>query len=909
MRRPRLAAAVPVALALAPHPAQGADASAFASAATAHLATAHAATPEAPAPCARSALPADSLATGARAWPAPLDRVIPFRAEDVPLRVALDRLAAAARVRFSYSPELLPLDRAVCVSSERTSLGDALVALLAGTRTVPVVAGGDQVVLAPGRSAAAADATPARARSTEQLERVVVTGTATGGAERASPFALSVVDGQALEREGARSLAEALDGTVPGIWLWSQSPTSPIARYGSIRGASSFGVSTPKIYVDGVEVANPLLLTQIDPARVQRVEVIRGPQGAALYGAEAISGVVQIVTRQEGVGPGAPAAEVRGSAGSTSSAYADGGVLVQDHSAVLRAGAAARSASLGVTVSTLGAFIPGATARQLLGHASARRVGPRSVLSGSARLSATDAESPVSPLLAGLAGLAGGLSGGTRAGGAPGAAADAEPAQPRVDSVGHQRVRQYTVGGTLTAHASGRWTHVAIAGVDGYRLAGVAAEGMLVPSAADSALRAARGGADRGTLRVSATGRWGAAETRALSLTFGAEHSTAREETNGEGTRLAGPPSRGGPQPNVGPLCVCPTPVTAAAAAGTTWWHNSGLLAQGQLTLRGGAFLTGGARVERIAGPASGAQVTLLPMLGGAWVRERGAGAVKLRAAYGRGIRPARTVARGATWTGGRVSGSLAALEPEEQSGVEAGVDLLWGARFGVHATRFDQRVSGLVQPVALLADHGGSDGAGGPGGGPGGQRGPRIVYELQNVGAIANRGWEFQATGAVGPLTLAGALSLVGSRVDRLATGYRGDLRAGDRILEVPARTLGLDASWARGPWTAALSVARGSAWINYDRLALAHAIAQSSAGPASGAGGAQPPVGTQLRAFWREYDGVTRLGARASLALWRGTSLTLAGSNLLDRQLDEPDNVTVLPGRSVTLGMRAGF
>src|SRR3712207_8820873 len=43
------------------------------------------------------------------------------------------------------------------------------------------------------------------------------------------------------------------------------------SRYGSVRGASSFGVSTPKVYIDGIEVANPLLLTQLDPARVQRV--------------------------------------------------------------------------------------------------------------------------------------------------------------------------------------------------------------------------------------------------------------------------------------------------------------------------------------------------------------------------------------------------------------------------------------------------------------------------------------------------------------------------------------------------------------------------------------------------------------------------------------------------------------
>ena len=79
---------------------------------------------------------------------------------------------------------------------------------------------------------------------------------------------------------------------------------SLLARYGSIRGASSFGVSYPKVYVDGIEVANSLLVTHLDPDAISKIEVIRGPQGAALYGANAISGVMNIVTRQEGTPDG-----------------------------------------------------------------------------------------------------------------------------------------------------------------------------------------------------------------------------------------------------------------------------------------------------------------------------------------------------------------------------------------------------------------------------------------------------------------------------------------------------------------------------------------------------------------------------------------------------------------------------
>ena len=821
-----------------------------------------------------------------RVWPAPLDRVVQLRTDDATLREALARIAREARVRFSYSPELIPLDRPACVAAGDAALGDALVVLLAGTGIAPVVAGTDQVVLAPTRAAAAADAPPEYARTTSRLERVVVTGTATGAPERETPFALTVIDAGsgALARSGTQSLGQLLDGAVPGMWMWTQSPTSALARYGSVRGASSFGVSAPKVYVDGIEMANPLLLTTLDPSRVQRVEVIRGPQGAALYGADAIGGVVNVVTRQEGVGASTPAAELRASAGTSASAFASAPVLAQDYGAVLRSGSAARSASLGVTVSTLGAFVPGADARQLGASASARRVGARSVVTATAQFHGSNAEPSVSPLLAGL--------------------------QTSADSGARQSVRQYTVGTTVTLLGSDRWTHALVAGLDVYRLAGVSTDGIPVSSPTDSALRTARGGADRATLRLSSTARFGAGEARSGALTFAAEHSTAREQSNGEAGALLMPRD---PRYGSGDTTGGPTPPDSTApydrdahAGGTTWWSNTGVLAQGQLALANALFLNGGARVEYISVPEYRSQVALLPMLGASWLRERGPLALKLRAAYGRGIRPARTVARGATWTGGSAERVLTSLAPEEQSGIETGADLLWGDHAGFHVTRFDQRASGLVQPVALI-DSGGGSGTSGGGPGPGGDGDDyRVAYQLQNVGAIDNRGWELQATSSAGPLSLAATLSLVSSRVHRVASGYSGDLRPGDRMLEVPARTLGLSATWTSGRWSASSSVARASDWVNYDLLALARAIATARA---AGTSPDYYPVGPRLRDFWRTYDGVTHVNARASLLLGRGMWLTLTGDNLLNRQLGEPDNVTVLPGRTVTAGVRAGF
>ncbi|MDF1501945.1 hypothetical protein PYV61_03280, partial [Roseisolibacter sp. H3M3-2] len=118
--------------------------------------------------------------------PAPLDRVHDAGGT-APLRATLDRLAATARVRLSYSPDLLPLTRAVCLPAAPHTLGDALVAALEGTGAAPVVAGADLVVLAPARASAAIGAVPLLARSTGRLQRVVVTGTPGGGPARAPP--------------------------------------------------------------------------------------------------------------------------------------------------------------------------------------------------------------------------------------------------------------------------------------------------------------------------------------------------------------------------------------------------------------------------------------------------------------------------------------------------------------------------------------------------------------------------------------------------------------------------------------------------------------------------------------------------------------------------------------------------
>jgi outer membrane receptor protein involved in Fe transport len=805
------------------------------------------------------------------AWQKPLDRIVTFDLGDMTLGRALDRVASQTGVHFSYSPELVPVQRTVCLSVDEKPLGGVLVALLAGTNVSPVVVGADQIVLAPSRSAAAADAAPVAARSTRVLERVVVTGTSTGAPERGSPFSISRVERSSLSTTGNTSLSTLMDAAMPGIWAWAQSPVNALARYGSIRGASSFGVSTPKIYIDGIEVANPLLLTTLDPAQIEYVEVIRGPQGAALYGSDAISGVVNIQMRHDGNDGGGAVTDARASAGGATSDYVAGGVLAQEYGATVRSGSPARSLSTSLSLSRIGEFTPGASATQALASAGTRYVGSQVIVTGTGRIEATNAQSPRSPVL--LAYL---------------------PA-PRRSTDSTQRVRQYTLGGTATLQQNDEWLHAATLGIDGYRLTGTAGDPTPLPSVADSALAAARGGADRVTMRLSSTRQLGGDARDPSSIGFGLEHSSARESSSGVGSVLA-PRSEG--QGERGGRLVARGDLQAAQVAATTssWWNNTGLYSQAHLALTSALSVTGGARIEHMSGPSESGRLALLPMLGAAWIGESGDITLKARAAYGRGIRPARTVARGASFTGGRGPGTLTSLAPEEQAGVEAGVDLLFGPVFGVHVTRFDQRASGLVQPVAILGVYAPGNNR------PGNPEPARVLYQLQNVGAIDNSGWELQASSLFGNLTLTGALSFVNSRVANLAVGYLGDLHQGDRLLEVPARTASVQARWTWSRMTLNGSVARASDWINYDQVALAQAVAADPSGRLV-------PVGEALRAYWRTYEGSTRLGATASFRVTDRASLSLTGSNLLNHQLGEPDNITVVPGRSILFGLQTTF
>jgi iron complex outermembrane receptor protein len=813
-------------------------------------------------------------------WSVPLDRRVSLHVRDISLREALDRVSVDTRIRLSYASEAVPLDNRVCASFDSIPLGDALVLLLRGTPVLPISAGGEHVVLTP----SAIPSTTGQGEQTPRiLDRVVVTGGAIEAPARRVTVAMNVVTGAQLSRYAGGNLAQALSDLVPGLWVWQSAPTSLIAHYGSIRGTSSFGSSYPKIYVDGIELANPLLITQFTPETVDRIEVIRGPQGAALYGTDAISGVINIVTRHDGSN-GGPRAVVRTSVGAASSAYVPRSAITQDHAFMVREGSGARSGSASFSSGGVGEYLPGAFARHATGNAGFRVVRSRLIATGTARLFASESADPASPLFRDSVSVA------------------------RAGLVIPQSVKEYTVGGSATIIRSDRWTHSIVAGFDGSRVSNLADYHTPLPSASGPDLGSAGGNANLGTLRVSSIAKLGDTDNLATTLTFAAENSLLDFRSD-----------------PLTPLTLAATspawtrsPSTSASSSGSTStadapvaslvrrWTSAGV-AQANVAWRDAAYLTSGLRVERNDALGTNHTVSVLPMVGVAVLHDYGPLTLKLRSAYGSGIRPATTPIRETAWFDPRGQARLLSLAPEEQAGIETGLDIYFGKIFGVQVTRFDQLASGLIQRVAYAtpSDYGQSSSST-----PGGDGQPQpipaedrhIGYMLQNVGEITNRGWELRGDLSLASLALSGTFSTVDSRVRQVAPGYVGDLRVGDRMLEVPARTGSVSAAWMGGGWTSSVVASRSWNWIDYDRIALAGAFSNSTQADTE-------LVGQELRNYWLRYSGVTRLRASVGRSLYRGLSFMLSGENLLNRQHGEPDNITVVPGRTVSLGIRASM
>ncbi|MEM8985832.1 MAG: TonB-dependent receptor [Pseudomonadota bacterium] len=134
--------------------------------------------------------------------------------------------------------------------------------------------------------------------SGEVLDREVITVTAQRREQNLLevPVSVTVISGDLLEREGVTSTAD-LEALVPSLDFpsgGSRSYTRPLIR-GIGDGLNNGTDSNVGVYIDDVPL--PTFLADFDLIDVERVEVLRGPQGT-LFGQSSLAGAINIITRQ-----------------------------------------------------------------------------------------------------------------------------------------------------------------------------------------------------------------------------------------------------------------------------------------------------------------------------------------------------------------------------------------------------------------------------------------------------------------------------------------------------------------------------------------------------------------------------------------------------------------------------------
>jgi vitamin B12 transporter len=138
------------------------------------------------------------------------------------------------------------------------------------------------------------------AQEVKKLEPVVVTATKIETPQERLGAAVTVITEEELTGRHVQSLADVLR-QVPGVEIQRSGSLGKTTAL-RIRGA---GAAQVQVLVDGMRVKSPTTgdfnLSDLAVDQIERIEIVRGPQ-STLYGADAIGGVVHIITKR-GLGP------------------------------------------------------------------------------------------------------------------------------------------------------------------------------------------------------------------------------------------------------------------------------------------------------------------------------------------------------------------------------------------------------------------------------------------------------------------------------------------------------------------------------------------------------------------------------------------------------------------------------
>lgn len=143
-------------------------------------------------------------------------------------------------------------------------------------------------------------------KSSYHLEQIVVTGTKTPHTIKDTPVETVVVSREDIAKTNAQNTMDVLK-SVPGINVSAHDDTFGTYTWRATMRGLNYNDGYVLILIDGQRVMGPgqsggmgeygIGLNQIPVEMIERIEVVKGP-GSALYGSDAMAGVINIITRQ-----------------------------------------------------------------------------------------------------------------------------------------------------------------------------------------------------------------------------------------------------------------------------------------------------------------------------------------------------------------------------------------------------------------------------------------------------------------------------------------------------------------------------------------------------------------------------------------------------------------------------------
>lgn len=148
-----------------------------------------------------------------------------------------------------------------------------------------------------------------------RLSEVVVTGAGTESRGERLGTVRASVDAATVERTNESNVITALAGKVPGVVTTQSSGEAGASTAIRIRGTKTItGTGQPLVVVDGVPILNTTRSTtgslqgtvsrnpasDINPADIENIEILKGPAASAIYGAAAGTGGAILITTRRG---------------------------------------------------------------------------------------------------------------------------------------------------------------------------------------------------------------------------------------------------------------------------------------------------------------------------------------------------------------------------------------------------------------------------------------------------------------------------------------------------------------------------------------------------------------------------------------------------------------------------------